>query len=101
MTAESLSAVAGVVLSLAFSYLPGLSDWFDKLPATEKRLTMAGVLFLVVLAVVGLSCFGWVHLATCDQPGLINLVTAYLAALVANQSAYLISPRRPSAPAVE
>ncbi len=38
MTVEQLGAIAGVILSLLFSYVPGLSDWFSALPATTKRL---------------------------------------------------------------
>lgn len=40
MTSDELAAVAGVVLSLAFSYVPGLSGWFDGLRGEYKRLIM-------------------------------------------------------------
>lgn len=93
MTATELSAIAGIVLSLAFSYLPGVSSWFDKLDPTRKRLTMAVVLLVASSAIVGLSCAGVLGAASCDQSGVIGVAGAFIAALVANQSAYLISPQ--------
>jgi hypothetical protein len=93
MTAETLSAVAGVVLSLAFSYVPGLAPWFGQLEATMKRLVMAGSLLIVSIVVVALSCWNITPLVACTQDGIVALVSAFLAALVANQAAYLISPR--------
>jgi hypothetical protein len=97
MTAETLSAVAGVVLSLAFSYVPGVREWFEALDATRKRLIMALSLAIVSAGVVALSCWNIMPLVTCNQGGVVALVTAFIAALVANQSAYLITPkaRRP------
>ena len=46
VTPEFLAAVAGVVLSLAFSYVPGLRDWYEALAGEFKRLIMAGVLLV-------------------------------------------------------
>lgn len=94
MNATELSAIAGVVLSLAFSYIPGLSGWFDAKEPTAKRLIMAGVLAAATFAIFVLSCASVLTLATCDQPGAIGLVTAFIAALVANQATYSISPRK-------
>ena len=47
MNPEVLSAAAGVLLSLAFSYLPGLNGWFSSLDGTHKRLVMLAALVLV------------------------------------------------------
>ncbi len=93
MNATELSAIAGVVLSLAFSYIPGLSGWFDAKEPTAKRLIMAGLLLVAAAAIFGLSCAGVLTVATCDQNGALGLVSAFIAALVANQSTYLISPK--------
>lgn len=93
MTAELLSAIAGIALSLAFSYIPGLSGWFDAKEPTTKRLIMAMVLLACVIAIFVLSCYGVLTVASCDQPGAIGLVSAFIAALVANQATYLISPK--------
>ena len=48
MTAEELASIAGIVLSLLFSYIPGLKDAYDGLDGDYKRLVMG--LSLVVVA---------------------------------------------------
>ncbi len=97
MTSVQLSAIVGVVLSLLFSYVPGLSSWFDKQPPTNKRLVMAALLLLVALASFGLSCGNIIVSMTCDKQGLLDLISAFIAALVANQATFLISPERAKA----
>ncbi len=94
MNATELSAVAGVALSLAFSYIPGLSGWFDEKDPTSKRLIMAAVLLVAVAVIFGLSCANVITAASCDQPGVVGLVSALIAALVANQATYTISPQK-------
>lgn len=94
MSASELSALGGVALSLIFSYVPGLSDWFNAKEPTVKRLLMALLLLLLAGAIFGLSCAGVLTVASCDQPGALGLVSAFLAALIANQATYQISPRR-------
>lgn len=94
MTSEQISALAGVVLSLAFSYVPGLSDWFGELRSEYKRLLMAGLMLVVAAAAYGLTCAGWLETAiVCDEAGVMALVWAYIAALVANQATYTLTRR--------
>lgn len=100
MTAESLAAIAGVLLSLAFSYIPGLSDKFASLDATIKRLIMAALLFVVAAGALALSCTNVVVSVECSKEGLIGLVNVFIAALVANQATYTISPQKSSKAAV-
>jgi hypothetical protein len=108
----SLSTVASAVLSLGFSYVPRMRDWYDKLGVnvdgsddggTKKRLVMLILLVLVVLVVFGLSCAGLgagLGLnVTCDQPGAIGLVKALVFAIAANQGTYLITKRSKPRPA--
>ena len=92
MTQVALSSVAGVLLSLMFSYVPGLRDWFGTLSADYKRLVMLVALVVVAVAAFGLSCAGIVDAVACDKDGAINLVASFIAALVANQGTYQISP---------
>lgn len=92
MTAELLAGISGTVVSVLFSYLPGLSGAYDGLGATYKRLVMAGVLLVVAAVIYGLSCAGIYQFFTCDQAGIIKAVEIFVAALVANQATYLITP---------
>jgi hypothetical protein len=94
MTPELLSSLAGIVLSLAFSYIPGLNTWYDPKPPTTKRLIMLAALAVVTAGVFGLSCSGIFDSVTCDKNGAITLVTSFVLAMVANQSAYQLSTPR-------
>jgi peptidoglycan/LPS O-acetylase OafA/YrhL len=93
LTAEQLAVIAGIVLSLLFSYIPGVRAKYEPQPPEVKRLIMLALLAVVALGVFGLSCTGYYSWATCDQQGAIKLGEIFFAALVANQAAYLISPK--------
>jgi hypothetical protein len=98
MNADTLSAMAGVLLSLAFTYIPGLQARYDPIDGVYKRLIMLGLLVLVAGGAFSLACAGWgadlgLELA-CDRNGLVGLLRALIAALVANQTTFLISPTR-------
>jgi len=78
MTAQLLSAIAGVVLSLAFSYIPGLNTKFAALDVQYKKLSMLGLLALVAAAVFGLTCTKYgvmlgIPRLTCTETGAIEL----------------------------
>lgn len=97
MSAEQLIAIAGAILSLAFSYIPGVKSRYEPLSDEMKRLVMLGLLVLVVAGVFALSCsrFG-TYLGigvACDEPSLVGLVWSLVLAVMANQSTYLITPR--------
>lgn len=98
MSEPLLSAMAGVLLSLLFSYVPGLSAWYETLDGTHKRLVMLAALLGVAGGALGLSCLGVSTLGTaslpaCDQAGLSGLLEALVLALIANQTTYLITPK--------
>ena len=93
LTPEILSAIAGVVLSLAFSLIPGLNIKFASLVPEVKRLIMAGLLLVTSGGILGLSCWGILESGiSCDQQGLIRLVWMFILAIMANQSVYQITP---------
>jgi len=98
MSPQSLSTIAAVALSLAFSYIPGLSPWYERLGGIEKRLLMLCMLIAVAVGAFGLACTGWAAEfdlgLSCDQPGAIALLQSLVLALAANQSTYLITPKR-------
>lgn len=98
MDADTLSMLAGAVLSLAFSYVPGLSSWYDPLAAEYKRLVMLGLLVLVAGAAFALACAGLaadLGLAlTCDRQNAVGLVRALVLAIAANQGVFKLT-RKP------
>lgn len=98
MTAVTLSIIAGTILSLLFSYTPGVESKFKKVTPTKKRLIMLGLLLISSVAVFSLGCLGWgenlgVSL-TCDQPGALGLFSQFIVAVIANQSTFSISPKK-------
>lgn len=98
MGVETLSSTAGILLSLAFSYLPGFKTWYYPLASDKKQLIMVGLLFVVALGSVGLACTGLAAdfglTVTCDRVGVLAVVQAFIAALVANQAAYALTPKK-------
>lgn len=98
MTSEQLTAIAGALLSLAFSYVPGLRRRYEPLTETAKRLVMLVLLLLVAAGVYGLACTHWGVLLeigiTCDKPGLRRLVWALVLAIMANQATFFINPKK-------
>lgn len=98
MTADVLSGMSGVALSLIFAYLPGVKPWFIKQSGEIKRLIMLVCLLLIAGVIFGLSCYGWIDGAgidavSCDKVGAWALLRAFLAALVANQATFTIIPK--------
>ena len=96
MDAQTLALLSGVVLSLLFSYIPGLNVWFAKLDSSVKRLIMLALLFLTGLSVVGIACAGFGAslgiTVTCDQAGFVGVLKAFVLAMIANQAAYAVTP---------
>lgn len=93
-TAELIGAVAGVVISLVFNYFPVLRVKFAALTQETKSLVMIGLMILVVTAVTILDYFDVINAGlTFDKAGITRIVFTLLAALVANQSTYLVSPQ--------
>lgn len=102
MTPEVLSGVAGLVASLAASYIPGLREWFGRLEGAQKRLVMAMVLLAVAVGATAAACTGAVNMGCRRdnaQDWILGIVQAFLAALVANQSAYTLTAPAKHAPA--
>jgi hypothetical protein len=98
VTPEMIAAVAGVLLSLAASYLPGFSSWFDGLASDDRRRVMLGVLFVVALALFGIGCAGWQDqfnvAVQCSVDGAFELFWAFFYAVTANQVTYALTPKK-------
>ena len=97
MTSVQLSAIAGILLSLIFSYVPQVQEWYGAKDSKTQSLIMLGLLALVAVATYGISCAGWwpgLTSVTCDQAGIKSLIEAFVAAVIANQATYVISPQK-------
>jgi hypothetical protein len=97
MSAETLSLITGTLLSLFFSYVPGIHNWYTNFEPIIKRLIMLGLLLLVSVSIYGFSCLGWAAdwgiSITCSKTGLQTLIKQTVLAIIANQSIYSLSPK--------
>lgn len=98
MDATIIAGAAGSLLSLVFSYFPGLNTWYAAQTDATKKLVMLGLLVAVAAIALGLACanlltdlFGIT--VTCDRAGIIGLLQALGTAIVMNQGTYLITPQ--------
>lgn len=94
MNAETLSAIAGAILSLGMSYIPGIAPYYNAQSPTVKRAVMAVLLIIATALSLGAGCIGAFEAiaSTCDQNGAETALRALLLALMANQATYMLSP---------
>jgi hypothetical protein len=93
LTPELLASVSGVIISLGFSYIPGLSTKFAALNAVVKSAIMAGLMVVAGVVIYIGGCNGlFVTGMVCGTEGGWKLVSVLLAAIIANQAAYQLSP---------
>lgn len=94
VTSDWLVIVAGFLLSLAFSYVPGLNTWYAAKAKEFQKLLMAGIILLVLVVVFVMQCAGFANTGLeCTPQGVINAVIVYGLALAANQGVYGVSPQ--------
>lgn len=90
LSPDYLAALAGILLSLVFSYTPGLQPKYDALPPTTKRLIMLGALALAAAGVLAYQCRAD---GACYGANWELAVTAFIAAAVANQATFALTPK--------
>ena len=98
MDEQTLTMIAGVVLSLAFSYIPGLRDWFNAQTGNTKRLIMLSAVALVTVGAFGLFCLGRYDAVACSADGAWGLIETFVLAAIANQTAYQLTPKDRATP---
>ena len=92
LTPENVSYLVGVVLSLAFSYIPKLESAYNGLEPMYKRLVMLILLVAAAGAIYGLSCAGFIgQTLTCDKEGLMTFGKLLYDLAVANQVTFLLT----------
>lgn len=94
LNSDVLAGMAGVLISLGCSYLPGVSARWDALEGVWKRLTMAIMLMVVSVVIVALSCAGVLQGVECSQKGAWAVLSALFSALTANQSTYALAGKK-------
>ena len=95
MTPETLASISGIALSLLFSYIPGFKTWYEPLSTDSKRLVMLALLLVTTLVTFGLACANLSPeiAVACDTAGAWGLFKVFVAAVIANQATFLISPK--------
>lgn len=92
VTATLLFTIAGLLLSVLGSYIPGFNTWFAKKSKEFKQLLMLIAILVVAVVIAVLSFTGvWVLIAPTKN-GVIMLVLYVLMAIVSNQGVYSITP---------
>ena len=93
---DLLLAVAGIVLSLAFTYIPKLKDWWAALNDLQAPL-MLGIIFVVSAAYFGLACTPLAAQlgiqVACTAEGAVTVALAFVKIVVANQATYLLTKK--------
>jgi len=93
MTSEQLSAYAGILLSLIFSYAPGLRQKFELFSSDQKRLIVTASLVITATLIFALDCLDAINVIACDRKGAFSLIGNIIAALIASQATYMITPK--------
>lgn len=92
ITEEWMAAAVGLVLTLLFSFFPGLNTWYAEKSENYKKMFMAGVLFVTLAAVFGGACLGLLSGIECTLAGGWQILQLYVIAVVVNQSVFKITP---------
>jgi len=89
----TLSMLSGIILSIGFSYIPGVHEKFMALDGVRKRLVL-----LAIMAVVTLAQF--VYRSDFSLPAAWRAIGYFALETMANQATYAIVPQ-PQQPSTE
>ena len=98
MNTEVLLGIASALLAIVFEYIPKSGNWWENLNKTLKRLVMAGFLLIAAGGVYAMTCagllapFNWT--LTCDEAGLTQLISLWVAAVGVNTLVYTAIPKK-------
>ncbi len=91
VTSDMIAGAAGILLSLAFSYIPKFKDWFSALTDTQQRGLFGFALILVAIGSFSLACVhltGLPFLLECSSTGAVGLGMALVSAFVTSQTTH-------------
>ena len=88
-----LVSIAGILLSLAFGYIPGLRNWYDRQTGPAKAGVMLLLTALSALGVYLAACYTPWQAVACSEEGVWQIVELFITAVVVNQAAYLTAVR--------
>lgn len=93
-TAEGLTLLAGIIISLLCSYAPGIADWYNKLNSdNQKPLVMLGFTTLAAVIVFALTCLNWYETGyACDKQSALELLKLVAIAAVSALTTHKYSP---------
>ncbi len=92
MSSETIALVAGVLLSLGLSYIPGLNAKWEQLAPDNKQGIMGLLLFVATVGIYVAGCQGWVTNLAC--PTAWQAVEQFILAAMANQATYGLTKRK-------
>lgn len=97
MNSTELSLLLGTALSLIFTFVPSIRDWYEKLEPKTRAQVMAIGIIGISIGLVGASCAGLDGSVSCTKDGVVGflketVVTALLA-LASNQTAHSLTKR--------
>jgi len=92
MRIDLLVAVVGAVVSLLFSYVPGLSGWYYKQTVDARKGIMAITVIVVAALMYGALAMGIVTGMPLGSETVWKFVEVVFFVLAGNQIIYLISP---------
>lgn len=92
-TPEVIAGWAGVAVSLALAYIPGLRRYLDTLTGDQKRAVMGALILLCAALALTYQCRAQTE---CLLASLEPWARAVLAALIGSQSAYVLAVKQRS-----
>lgn len=96
MSGEWIAGIVAAVVSLLLEVVPGLSEWWDGLESTWRRLGWLGGSLAVPLVVLGAGCAGLdlgVAAPACDGAGVVEALRLGFTAYFTAQATYAIVSR--------
>ncbi len=89
----TLSALAGMLLSLGMEYIPGIAPRYEALAPVQKRLVMLLLLVVTAGALFGISCADLMAYVECTARGIMELLGMIGVAIGVNQGTYMLTKK--------